>query len=104
MNLSWLGWGLQHLPVKLSPDARIRLRSRGWGRGLGCDPDSDTALRGGQTTQTSDAKASGGLMDLMTDAGQSPRDPCNLNGVGGSLIPAFSSGGDRDAAVAAHTH
>ena len=34
-------------------------------------------------------------MDQMTGAGQSPRDPCNLNGVGGSSRPAFNSRNDR---------
>ena len=42
-------------------------------------------------------------MDLMTDAGQSPRDSCNLNGVGGLPRLTFDSGGGRGAAEAAPT-
>ena len=37
-------------------------------------------------------------MDLMTSAGQSPRDSCNLTGVRGSLRPTFDSSGGRRAA------
>ena len=45
-----------------------------------------------------------GLMDQMTGARQSPRYPCNLNSVGGSVHPTFNSGGGRGAAEAASTH
>ena len=34
-------------------------------------------------------------MNRMTDAGQSSRDPCNLNGVGGSPRRTFNYGSDE---------
>ena len=40
-------------------------------------------------------------MDRMTGAGQSPQNPCNMNGVGGSSRPGFNSGDDGGPAEAA---
>ena len=42
-------------------------------------------------------------MDLMMDAEQGPRDPCNLNGVGRPPRLIFYSEGGRGAAEAAPT-
>ena len=42
-------------------------------------------------------------MDLITGARQRPRDPCNLNGVGGRPRPIFDSGVGLRAAGAAPT-
>ena len=88
----WLGWGLHPLPVKTSYFATTTAQGRGRGRGQSLDPDP--VLLGGLTVQTPlMPRHQRGLVDHMTGAGQSLRDPCIPMGARGPPRFAFSFGG-----------
>ena len=102
---SWLGWGLQPLPVKntqATNEIRGRGRGGGYRRGRASGHGPDPSMLGGPTVQTSRVpRHQRGLPTGMTDAGESLREPCVLKGEGGPPSPTSDFRGCRCGASAA---